>query len=210
MKDLIWNTTLAAVQQVRANLLPNPPPPSEISGPMTGMLLRSAVVTGWPGLSCNAYAKVEDPGAGSDPDDPDPSSLIPLLRMDRLSDDVLLCIWPALPAVVSIDEPHEGVAFGFEDPPEGQGEGDYLYLRSLDPNSYGLTISDGPSINVQASGVIGPNNVLKITGTGGLLPAIQNALPGSPTVHIRDFAVEMIKVPERAVFAAPSTSQGEE
>ena len=109
MKQVIWKAIHGAVPQVRARLHPNTPPPITSDGPMSGMLLRSAGVTGWPGLSVDGYARAETPGANK----PDPASLIPLRRMERLSDDVLLCLWPSVPELVSIDEPHEGVAFGF-------------------------------------------------------------------------------------------------
>ncbi len=52
------------------------------------------------------------------------------LRIERLAGDVILCLWPAVPAAVTIAEPQEGIEFGFEDPPKG--EGFYMYLRSLD------------------------------------------------------------------------------
>jgi hypothetical protein len=193
MKDVIWKATHDALPKVRARLHPNTPPSTASEGPMTGMLLRSASVAGWPGLSVNGYTKAASP--------PDPESRIPLRRMERLSDDVLLCLWPTVPALVSIDEPHEGVAFGFEDPPHGEGY--YLYLRSLDPGNYGTLLKD-KWIDAQASKVINENNTLKLNAPDGLIQLIGKSLPGPPTVHIRDFAVEMVRVPERAVFAPPT------
>lgn len=201
MKDVIWKATHETVPKVRARLHPNTPASTTSAGPMAGMLLRSAVVAGWPGLSVNGYTKADSQGGNA----PDPASRMPLRRMERLSDDVLLCLWPSVPALVSIDEPHEGVAFGFEDPPHG--EGDYLDLRSLDPASYG-TLLPGRSIDARATNVIDASNIVKITAADGLIQLIQSALPGSPAVHIRDFAVQMVRVPERAVFAPPAIDEG--
>lgn len=221
MKDLIWNTTFTAIGQVRDNLLGAQAGSAPQSGAlpldqqsMTGMLLRSSVVSGWPGLEVNAYAKTL---AGSP--EPDISTPIKLLRMERLSDDVMLCLWPAVPAVVTIDEPHEGVAFGFEDPPPDKGEGYYLYLRSLDQSNYGAPLctdaeieSDACQYQIDAlgSGLIDPaTRLVKISASGGLLEAIQKGLPNSPTVQVRDFAIEMVKVPEQALFATapPPTTE---
>jgi hypothetical protein len=203
MKDLIWDTTLDAVQDVRNQLLGVPPVPVGSEPPvdpatMTGMLLRSALVSGWPGLEVHAYAQTQ---FGSF--EPDLATAIPLLRMDRLGSDLLLCLWPAVPAVVTVDEPQEGIAFGFEDPPTG--EGDWLYLRSLDANDYGISLCPDPTtcayaIDARASGVIDPETRLVKVDT--LLAAIQAKLPGDPVLAVRDLAIELVKVPEQAVFAA--------
>src|SRR5262249_33632393 len=73
------------------------------SDPVAGFLLRSAVVSGWPGLEITAYTDL----AGTRPIDP--------VRMDRLAPDVLLVLYAQLPARIEFDEPKEGLAFGLED-----------------------------------------------------------------------------------------------
>jgi hypothetical protein len=234
MKDLIWNTTFDALQRIRDQQLGTvahaTPASSTIQfdqESLSGVLLRSALVSGYPGLEVNAYTSYTlDPSGAVIPDN---ESHINLLRMDRVSDDVLLCLWPAVPAVVTIDEPHEGVAFGFEDPPAknkdgtpNTSEGYWLYLRSLDadPAKYGkplctdLEIENNQcshALDAVAAQIIDPaTRILNITRPGGLLNSMRT-LPGSPDVNVRDFALQMIKVPERAVFAAPraTTSGGD-
>ena len=208
MKDLIWNTTLEAVQQVRDNLLSAEAnrAPAGAKVPfdqlaLSGMLLRSAVVSGWPGLQVIGYAETQ---AGSS--EPNLDTRLGLLRLERLSDDVLLCLWPTVPAVVTVDEPHEGIAFGFEDPPAGEGYA--LYPRSLGASDYGTPLANVPPIDAVTSGIVDPQyRRVKITAAGGLVPTLQAALPNRPAVNVRDFAVEMIKVPERAVFAAQPNGQ---
>lgn len=147
------------------------------------MLLRSALVPGWPGLEVRAWDGT-----------PDHSTEIPLLRMERLSAGVMLCLWPQVPTAVVVDEPREGIAFGFEDPPKG--EGDWLYLRSMDESDYGTAL-DPTQYGLDASGVIDANRFVSL---GGLRHAISEKLPGTPTLTPRDFAVQMIKEPERGVF----------
>lgn len=66
--------------------------------PRAGLLLRSTVVAGWPGLSVQA-------------DNGD----TPLLRLDRLSDTVLLALFDGVPGTVSIGEPWHGLHFGLDD-----------------------------------------------------------------------------------------------
>ncbi len=207
MKDLIWDTTFTTMQQVRDNLLgpfaQTKPPGSSVpfdQESLSGLLLRSTVVSGWPGLEINGYANYTVDSKGNIK--PDLSSYIKLLRMERLSSDVMLCLWPTVPAVVTINEPNEGVAFGFEDPPSG--EGDYLYLRSVDPGNYGALLSSDHAID--GSTVIDPaTRIIKISASGGLLDSITKELPNSPAIRVRDFALQMIKVPEQAIFAAPQS-----
>lgn len=71
--------------------------------PLAGFLLRSAVVSGYPGLEVKGFGSVD----GTDPIDP--------IRIDHLSPDVLLVLFGRVPARVDIDEPKEGLAFGVED-----------------------------------------------------------------------------------------------
>jgi hypothetical protein len=78
---------------------PGPPPPANLAG----LLLRSSVVSGWPGLEVRAYASA------------DQSRPLKPARIDRLAPDVLLCLFPETPARVEISEPKEGLAFGHED-----------------------------------------------------------------------------------------------
>ncbi|WP_228986727.1 hypothetical protein [Micromonospora sp. DH13] len=91
----------------------------------TGLLLRSAVVAGWPGLAVEA-------SAGGRP--------VPLLRLDRLSDTVLLALFDSVPDTVTLTEPWHGLHFGFSDgggeagggEGSGEGGGGGLVLRRPD------------------------------------------------------------------------------
>jgi hypothetical protein len=65
---------------------------------MSGLLLRSAIVSGWPNLAVRPYLN--------------DGSLLKILRMDHLSPNVLLCVFWGVPDYVEISEPQEGFAFG--------------------------------------------------------------------------------------------------
>lgn len=214
MWDLVQKGTVSEARKERRMLLGASARPEAVNAPpfdqekLTGLLLRSAVVSGWPGMEIHAYARTRP-----DSPEPDPSTHIDLLRMERLSGEVMLCLWPAVPAVVTINEPHEGIAFGFQDAPntrprDGATEetGYWLYLRSLDAKSYGMPLPEATHhIDAAAAGLIGPDRRVRISGADGLVAAIRGKLDGSPTINVRDFAVQMVKVPETALFAAPST-----
>ena len=84
----------------------------------TGFLLRSRVVSDYPGLGVNAYAK------GHTPADPDPV-LMPVRRLDRLGpgSDTLLCLVEGDAYRVDIHEAPELLHYGIDDyqPPTGNG-----------------------------------------------------------------------------------------
>ena len=97
-----------ASQTTRVDDTPAPAP-----GLRAGLLLRSAVVAGWPGLTVQA-----DGGATA------------LLRLDRLSDSVLLAVFDGVPATVTLGEPWHGLRFGL-------GDNAALQLRNPDGTSLG-------------------------------------------------------------------------
>ena len=68
-------------------------------GPMTGLLLRSALVSGWPGLEVKAFD-------GEHPLNP--------LRIERLSPDVLIALFDGVATRIAIAEPPETLHFGLQ------------------------------------------------------------------------------------------------
>lgn len=77
-----------------------------VSQELTGLLMRSRAVSGWPGLEVKAYRGTTEGQPGG--------TLLPLLRMDRLAPDVLLCIFEGVPSRVDVEEPREGIQFGVD------------------------------------------------------------------------------------------------
>jgi hypothetical protein len=166
-------------------------------------------VSGWPGIELRAFAATEPDGVHPDIDTP-----IAPLRIDKLTSDVMICLWPTVPEVVTIDEPHEGVAFGFEDPPLHK-TGRRLYLRSINPAGYGLPLCSDAAIeagdctysidpDAAATRVVDP--ATRMLDVAELLSALTAKLPGAGSgLDVRDVATQLIKVPEQAVFAAPPT-----
>ncbi|CAA9303324.1 MAG: hypothetical protein AVDCRST_MAG61-1221 [uncultured Friedmanniella sp.] len=80
---------------------------------ISGFLLRSQAVSGWPGLHVRAFDvdPVEGDRARLPEDDP---RRMRLLRLERLAPAVLLCLFDGVPKVVHIEEPRQGVQFGFD------------------------------------------------------------------------------------------------
>ena len=77
---------------------------------VTGFLLRSEVVSGWKGLQVNAF---DDSHYPNNPEN-NPLQTLPLLRLEHLSDQVLLGIFEGDIYQLDIHEPSEGLHFGFD------------------------------------------------------------------------------------------------
>lgn len=74
---------------------------SYMSIPKSGFLLRSRVVTGWPGIELTVKTS-----ATTDPNLPE------ILRFDQIADGVLFCLARGLVDEVRFREPREGLTFG--------------------------------------------------------------------------------------------------
>jgi hypothetical protein len=93
------------VYQHRLRLLGKNPEwnPSEVymSIPKSGFLLRSRIVTGWPGVEVTAKTTAANDGV-----------LPQILRFDQIADGVLFCLARGLIEEVTFREPREGITFG--------------------------------------------------------------------------------------------------
>lgn len=67
--------------------------------PVFGLLLHSKVVSGWPGLTVHG-------------EDSKGENICNPIRMQRLSDKILLCLFETIPEKLVIAEPHEQLSFG--------------------------------------------------------------------------------------------------
>lgn len=82
------------------------------AGPISGFILRSQAVSGWPGIHVRAFTvDVVPDDARATEDDP---TRMRILRLERLAPAVLLCLFDGIPKVVHIEEPRQGVQFGFD------------------------------------------------------------------------------------------------
>ena len=114
---------------------PGAPRLSGDGGPVSGFLLRSKAVSGWPALHVRAFdvdpVEADDARYGDD----DPRRLR-LLRLERLAPAVLLCLFDGIPKVVHIEEPRQGVQFGFVQEQDGGSVRARMRPRSVADFSY--------------------------------------------------------------------------
>jgi hypothetical protein len=101
--------------------------PAEV---VTGFLLRSRAVSGWPGLHVRGFRPI------GDEDTP-----LRLLRMERLAPAVLLVLMDGVPRRVEIEEPRAGIQFGVDppDPPTAERPASSRWVTVRDPGT-GLPI----------------------------------------------------------------------
>jgi hypothetical protein len=76
---------------------------------VTGFLLRSAAVSGWPHLEVRAFDRVLDAYPTLEQME---VARLPLLRLERLSPALLIALFAGVPELVWLEEPHHGVQFG--------------------------------------------------------------------------------------------------
>lgn len=125
------------------------------AGPISGFLLRSRAVAGWPALHVRAFNV--DPAEGDDAtyaeDDP---RRMRLLRLERLAPAVLLCLFDGIPTVVHVEEPRQGVQFGVDSRQSGTGMRATLPPRDRTTFEYlpGVAPVDVPFRSGGAPGVV--------------------------------------------------------
>ena len=178
-------------------------------GTITGFLMRSRVVSGWPNLHVRAYSRdvLEDDAlttvAESDP------NRMKVLRMERLAPAVLLVLFDGVPAVVHVEEPRQGIQFGVrldpQDPP-AQRHAKVKVRDNLtgDPVPPKTTFTSANSVDVpfrkKAPGVI---NVVELRKR--LAAKAPNA---GGTLEPNEYALQMLRFPYRQVFGDPDDLEG--
>ncbi|EHN09278.1 hypothetical protein PAI11_38250 [Patulibacter medicamentivorans] len=199
--DVLHAAAYDAVAEYRSTIAgTGPPSPATGTGPMSGMLLRSGVVSGWPNLAVR-------------PEDHD-GALLATLRMERLSPDVLLCLFTGTPAKVTVAEPQEGFRFGVD-------QDGCATLRSLAATAslqVGEQFPGDPVVLVRdpqgtLPGAMRPGGarVLNVApgAEGGLVAQLaagvaKAAQTAVATFGSADLALQMLNAPEAVAFTAPT------
>jgi hypothetical protein len=148
-----------------------------VTGPLTGFLLRSAVVDGWPGLEVAAQ-------------DGDGAVLDRVLRQERLAPGLLIYLVEGVLATVDIHEPTEGLHFGLD---PGLDLKELRHLRA----SAGAV--PGTPIPGAAAPVRFRDRGLRVLDVGATAASIGKALPAeelpgtTPSLNAAEFALQMVE-----------------
>lgn len=184
------------------------------AGIVTGFLLRSAAVAGWPGMHVRAYRK--EPGSSDLDIHPESHpSRIKLLRLERLAPAVLLALFDGIPQVLHLEEPRQGVQFGVKLEDTGGGRmratvparnvKSAQYVNDAGNEPDGLLPDDAQQIPVRFRR--GAPGVLDLTNTGrNFLSATGTNMSDDGRVDGAEFAMQMIRFPFRQVFAQSTTT----
>lgn len=187
----------------RADAAPAETESGGTSGPITGLLLRSAVVSGWPGMEVAAYADAEA------------TRPLPLLRFERLSPDVMIALFDGLPRTVRMLQPPEGLHFGLR-PSTGSPTGWMSFLRGLGHGGHepGTQIPDQEAPVALRGGTSRPGVLDVAASAASLHDAMRRlgALDQAGTFTAAEFAVQMVRAAGMQSFqwnaAGPAGSAG--
>jgi hypothetical protein len=166
LHQLALESALAA----RASALGQSPPPAP-AGPSSGFLLRSALTRGWPGVTVSGRR------AGAE---------VQLLRMDAVQPDLLFVIFAGVPDTVTLEEPHEGLAFGVE-------EAGVVVVRTLQ----GATVASGAEVAIYDPDA--PQTPRVSLRPGGLRVLNVNSDPAFPTRERPTAPVDLLGAIARAL-----------
>jgi hypothetical protein len=165
------------------------------AGPISGFLLRSSAVSGWPGLHVRAFDVDPAEGDSARYDDDDPRR-IRLLRLERLAPAVLLCLFDGIPKVVHIEEPRQGIQFGFMHEDDGNRRKATLRPRNKETFEY---LADDGSEDIDVPVRVGSSGVVDIR-------RLADALADKPETGAADgldsaeYALQLVRFPWRQVF----------
>jgi len=164
---------------------------------ITGFVMRSKAVSGWPHMDVRAYKKVLpkdfDPNAATST-----AEQLRTLRLERLAPGVMFALFQGVPKMVMCEEPHHGIQFGVND--------DQGALFQLRRDATGNAIG-GAAPDVAVPLRAGGRRVLHVTELRRRLEEARTGgvgVPASPTMPVQNgagnFAIGMLDRPWRQRF----------
>jgi hypothetical protein len=185
---------------------PSVPTDTGPGGIVSGFLLRSAAVSGWPSMDVRAFNAVLPANEG-DPNSTDyqqwlrqaATAQLTTLRLELLSPSVLLALFDGVPQLVWCEEPHHGVQFGFT----LVNGVEYLDRHMAD----GATEPTGVPVAVPMR--TNAPRVVDIRGLRNRLHQVQTGDPNMiPQNSSADFAIALLNYPWRQRFQGAGGTGG--
>lgn len=178
-------------------------------GTLTGFLMRSRLVSGWPNIHVRAYSRdllADDALTTAAESDP---SRMKVLRMERLAPAVLLVLFDGVPAVVHLEEPRQGIQFGVRLDPEAPPAQRRAKVKVRD-NQTGDPVPPKETFEPENSVDVpfrrGAPGVINV---GELRKRLAAKAPHSGgTLEPNEYALQMLRFPYRQVFGDPSDLEG--
>jgi hypothetical protein len=180
------------------------------AGAISGFLLRSRAVSGWPALHVRGYTQDITPDNAQIPFND--GRRMRLLRLERLAPAVLLCLFDGIPTVVHIEEPRQGVQYGVD---IGAG-GREVHLRNVINTEFlENQLHPQPPFRIHVptrNGYPGVVAVKALASRMQAIPATQISTASIFGATSAVLAMEMLQFPFRQVFgpAAPAIAAAAE
>jgi hypothetical protein len=180
------------------------------SGTITGFIMRSRVVSGWPNLHVRAYSRDLLPDDALTTAAESAPERMKVLRMERLAPAVLLVLFDGVPAVVHVEEPRQGIQFGArldpEDPPANRRA--KVHVRDCNTGDSVPPVNDfTPGNSVDVPFRPGAPGVVNIAALRQRLAA--KAPNSGGTLEPNEYALQMLRFPYRQVFGDPDNQEGQ-
>lgn len=160
---------------------------------ITGFLLRSQAVSGWPSMDVRAYrSDIQEPLDSADP------KVLPLqlktLRLELLSPSVMLALFQGVPQLLILEEPHHGIQFGIQ-----VNGGDTEYIRK--PTGQQFTDASNNPVSVSVPYRAANSRVVHVAELRRRLYAAQLANPGAiQQTGSAAFGISVLNLPWRQRF----------
>lgn len=156
--------------------------------PVTGLLIRSALIAGWPGLVIKAFQN---------------GTMLKNIRMETLSPNVLLCLFLGVPDSLVISEPQHSLRFGVDD--TGSSELRQLTAPVGAPLKRTITIKDPGQKDHMRKDKDGNDtrviNISSIDAKTGLAPDMITQLgTNAQNFGAAAFAIQMVQAPKELTF----------
>jgi hypothetical protein len=170
---------------------------------ITGFLLRSQAVSGWPGADVRAYSRdTQELKEPMDPSDPKVQQFqLKTLRLERLAPSVLIALFQGVPQLVTIEEPHHGVQFGIH--VNGTNN---VFVRQ--PNGFQV-LDGGNPVNIRVPVRASNNRVVHVAELRRRLYTAQATYPTAvQQTGSAAFAISVLNPPWRQRFEGSEDKAG--
>ncbi|GIK95839.1 MAG: hypothetical protein BroJett029_00480 [Alphaproteobacteria bacterium] len=164
------------------------------AGVITGFLLRSRAVSGWPGMHVRAYSR--EVGGDEEIVPESHPNRLKLLRLERLAPAVLFALFDGIPQLVHLEEPRQGLQFGVRLSPVGSSGNFSAAVVARDRNT---TEDVVPETMMPVAFRPNAPGVLDLRRTAQNFIDTPQTNTG-PDLDGAEFALQMIRFPYRQVF----------
>ncbi len=178
-------------------------------GTITGFLIRSRLVSGWPNLHVRGYLRDLQPddalttAAESNPD------RLKVLRMERLAPAVLLVLFDGVPAVVHIEEPRQGIQFGVRLDKNAPATARSAKVKVRDNQNGNPVPPETTFTTTNSVDVPFRRNAPGVINVTELRKRLAAKAPNSGgTLEPNEYALQMLCFPFRQVFGDPNGAAG--